>query len=123
MLQDKYKSAIELLKGAGTVGEISEDAGKVVIKGTMPYLMDAYQVWDAIKAVPTWQSEVIADIQPENTDFFGWYTVKPGDNLSKIAGAHFGDMNRYKEIFDLNGDVLSDPNRIQVGQKLRLPNK
>jgi nucleoid-associated protein YgaU len=47
--------------------------------------------------------------------------VKKGDTLWKIAKEHYGDGNLYPEIFKANQDVLSDPDKIQVGQKLRIP--
>lgn len=49
------------------------------------------------------------------------YTVKSGDTLSKIAKEHYGDANRYMEIFNANRDKLSDPNKIQPGQELVIP--
>ena len=50
-----------------------------------------------------------------------WYEVKKGDTLWKIAKEHYGDGNLYPEIFKANQDVLSDPDKIQVGQRLRIP--
>jgi nucleoid-associated protein YgaU len=50
-----------------------------------------------------------------------WYEVKKGDTLWKIAKEHYGDGSLYPEIFKANQDVLSDPDKIQVGQKLRIP--
>jgi nucleoid-associated protein YgaU len=50
-----------------------------------------------------------------------WYEVKKGDTLWKIAKEHYGDGNLYPEIFKANQDILSDPDKIQVGQKLRIP--
>lgn len=47
------------------------------------------------------------------------YTVKPGDSLTKIALAYTGDMSRYKEILAVN--TIADPNRIEVGQQIVLP--
>ncbi|MFF4324097.1 peptidoglycan DD-metalloendopeptidase family protein [Streptomyces sp. NPDC001568] len=47
------------------------------------------------------------------------YTVKAGDTLSAIALAELGNAGRYQEIARLNG--ITDPDRIGVGQKLRLP--
>jgi nucleoid-associated protein YgaU len=49
------------------------------------------------------------------------YTVKPGDTLSKIAKDHLGNANAYMEIFNLNRDQLSDPDKIKPGQVLKLP--
>jgi len=47
--------------------------------------------------------------------------VKPGDTLSKIAEQYYGDKSLYPQIFEANKDVLDDPNKIKVGQKLRIP--
>lgn len=50
------------------------------------------------------------------------YTVQKGDSLSGIAKRTLGDGNRWREIYDLNRDVIGpDPNRIGVGMTLRLP--
>jgi hypothetical protein len=46
------------------------------------------------------------------------YTVKPGDNLGKIALKLFGSANKAREIADLNG--IADPSKIKVGQVLNL---
>jgi murein DD-endopeptidase MepM/ murein hydrolase activator NlpD len=48
------------------------------------------------------------------------YTVKPGDTLMSIARAVLGDASRWREIFDLNTDRLSDPGLIYPGQVLRV---
>ena len=50
-----------------------------------------------------------------------WYEVQEGDRLSKIAKLVYGDAALYPRIFAANRDVLKDPNRIEVGQKLRIP--
>lgn len=50
------------------------------------------------------------------------YTIKSGDNLSDIAQAQLGDANRWKEIYDLNKDVIGDnPDLIHPGKTLKLP--
>ncbi|WP_043194645.1 LysM peptidoglycan-binding domain-containing protein [Streptomyces sp. NRRL F-2664] len=57
------------------------------------------------------------------------YTVREGENLSRIAVAQLGDADRYMEIFDLNrGEALpdgagtfTDPDLIYPGQQLTLP--
>jgi len=50
-----------------------------------------------------------------------FYTVKSGDTLSKIAKEHYGDANRYGEIFEANRPMLKDPDKIYPGQALRIP--
>jgi nucleoid-associated protein YgaU len=50
------------------------------------------------------------------------YTIKSGDNLSDIAQEQLGDANRWKEIYELNKDVIGDnPDLIHPGKKLKLP--
>jgi nucleoid-associated protein YgaU len=50
-----------------------------------------------------------------------FYTVKPGDTLSKIAKEHYGSSGKYMTIFEANTPMLKDPNRIYPGQVLRIP--
>ncbi|MGB8644421.1 MAG: LysM peptidoglycan-binding domain-containing protein [Anaerolineae bacterium] len=50
-----------------------------------------------------------------------FYTVKPGDSLSKIAEELWGNAMRWPELFEANRDQLQDPNMIRVGQKLHIP--
>ncbi len=47
------------------------------------------------------------------------YTVKSGDTLSEIAQHYFGDPMRYKDIAHYNN--ISDPDRIEIGQVIRIP--
>ena len=49
------------------------------------------------------------------------YTVRRGDTLSKIAERELGNANRWREIFELNRDVIDDPDKIFPGQVLVLP--
>jgi len=50
-----------------------------------------------------------------------FHTVVSGDNLSKIAKAHYGDANKYPLIFEANKPMLSHPDKIYPGQMLRIP--
>lgn len=49
------------------------------------------------------------------------YTVKSGDNLSKISKEMYGDANQYQKIFEANQPMLSSPDKIYAGQVLRIP--
>jgi nucleoid-associated protein YgaU len=51
----------------------------------------------------------------------GTYAVKPGDSLSAIAAAELGASERWTEIFALNRDVVTDPDVIHAGTRLKLP--
>jgi LysM repeat protein/phage tail protein X len=51
----------------------------------------------------------------------GYYTVQRGDTLSGIAQYFWGDANLWPAIHRANTDTIRDPNRIQVGWQLRIP--
>ena len=55
---------------------------------------------------------------PAESEF---YTVKSGDTLGKIAQEHYGAAAKYMAIFEANQPMLSSPDNIYPGQKLRLP--
>ena len=61
------------------------------------------------------------DAAPADSAYTQWYEVKKGDTLWKIAKEKYGDGSLYPELFKANQDTLSDPDKIQVGQKLRIP--
>jgi len=63
------------------------------------------------------ESEASADA----FDATQWHEVKKGETLWKIAEQYYGDGNLYPKIFEANRDTLKDPNRINIGQKLRIP--
>ena len=48
------------------------------------------------------------------------YMVAAGDTLSKIALKMYGDRKFWRKIYADNKDVLKNPNRIYVGQRLTL---
>ena len=47
--------------------------------------------------------------------------VVKGDTLSAIAKRHYGNANLYNKIFEANRPMLSHPDKIYVGQVLRVP--
>ncbi|OON38037.1 peptidoglycan-binding protein LysM [Izhakiella australiensis] len=49
------------------------------------------------------------------------YSVKSGDNLSKISKEVYGDANQYNKIFEANKPMLTSPDKIYPGQVLRIP--
>ncbi len=49
------------------------------------------------------------------------HVVVGGDTLSKIAKEYYGDAMKYPVIFEANKPMLDDPDKIYVGQVLRIP--
>jgi nucleoid-associated protein YgaU len=49
------------------------------------------------------------------------HEVVRGDTLSGIAKNYYGNASQYMRIFEANRDVLDDPDKIKVGQRLKIP--
>jgi nucleoid-associated protein YgaU len=105
---------------------------KLFIKGTAPSEDAKGKFWDQIKLVNPNADDITADISVDTSRAMGaaagggsqssqTYTVKSGDNLSKISKQFYGDANEYMRIFYANRDRLNDPDKIQVGQQLAIP--
>ncbi len=91
---------------------------KLVMKAEVPSKVVSNRVWDAIKKCdPTY-----SDFEIQMTVTGGEaqsYTIKSGDNLSKVSKLFYGDANKYQQIASANH--LSDPDKIQVGQQIQVP--
>ncbi len=123
-LQNDYQDVLDVAKNVGAKVESREENGKLIIKGTVDYGWDRDRMWDQIKAKhPNWQNEVMVMLTVTHETPYGLYTVKPGDTLSKLAKDIYGDMKLYPKIFEANKDQLKDPDKIKVGQVLKLPPK
>ncbi|HET7698829.1 MAG TPA: LysM peptidoglycan-binding domain-containing protein [Vicinamibacterales bacterium] len=130
-LRGKYDYAIQTAKKIGFQGAATQEGDKLRFKGTVRSEDEKNQIWNALKTIPDWKNDIVADItvvpqaQPVGTSGAGGnartYTVKSGDTLSKIAREHYGDANSYMKIFDANKDQLSDPDKIKPGQVLKIP--
>jgi len=70
---------------------------------------------------PPTQSPPTASTGSAENKYTQRHEVVSGDTLWKIAKKYYGDGSLYMEIFKANQDVLSDPDKIQVGQMLRIP--
>jgi nucleoid-associated protein YgaU len=125
-LRDLYAYAIQTAKGK-LHGNAEERDGKLYFKGTVATEAEKNAIWTAIKTIPTWQKDVVADIQVTGGPSAGTappaktYTVKAGDTLSAIAKEHLGSAGAYMKIFELNKDQLTDPDKIKPGQVLVIP--
>ena len=133
-MRDTYAHAIQTAKGKFH-GNAEEREGKLHFKGTVATEAEKNEIWTAIKTIPTWQKDVVADIKVTGGPAAGpgaptaaaapsagkTYTVKAGDTLGGIAKEHLGSAGAYMKIFELNKDQLTDPDKIKAGQVLHLP--
>jgi nucleoid-associated protein YgaU len=116
---------------------INMEGNKLFIRGEAPSDQVKNKIWDQIKLVDATYSDLIADIsvaqqqQQAPTMAAGAsvsgghgqrrYTVQSGDTLSKISKQFYGEPGQYMRIFEANRNVLQDPNKIQPGQELVIP--
>jgi nucleoid-associated protein YgaU len=127
-LRDKYANAIQAAKNFRMDGSAQEREGKLHFNGAVTSDAEKNAIWDAIKTVPDWRTDVIADIRvmpkpgvDAPVSSMKTYTVKAGDTLSKISREFLGNANEYMRIFEANKDQLQDPDKIQPGQVLKIP--
>jgi nucleoid-associated protein YgaU len=120
-LKQKYAPVIQTIQSFSEYGakvDAVDLAGEQIhIKGSVPSQVVANRVWDVIKQVDPSYSDLKHEIattggadQP--------YTVKAGDNLSKISKLFYGDANKYSKIAQANN--IPNPDLIKVGQQLNI---
>jgi len=121
-LKQKYAPVITTIQKFGTEGatvnDVSLDGEKLHLKATVPSQVIANRVWDAIKQV----DPQFADLHHEIVTSGGAeqpYTIKSGDNLSKISQYFYGSANHYQKIAQANG--IADANKINAGQQINIP--
>ncbi|QUJ76523.1 LysM peptidoglycan-binding domain-containing protein [Sulfitobacter albidus] len=49
------------------------------------------------------------------------YTVEPGDSLAYISLQFYGRPSDYTRIFEANRDILQSPDKLRIGQRLKIP--
>jgi hypothetical protein len=121
-LKQKYDPVISTIEGFAEFGaklEVVElDGEQLHLKGVVPSQVIANRVWDVIKQVdPTY-----SDLKHEIVTTGGGeqpYTIKSGDNLSKVSKLFYGTPNKYNQIASANG--IDNPDRIQAGQEISVP--
>ena len=126
-LRDKYNYAIQTAKGIKFDGAAEERDGKLHFTGYVNSEDEKNQIWNALKTIPEWRTDVVADIkvrqgaQATAKPAAQTYTVQSGDTLSAISKKFLGDANAYMDIFNMNKDQLTDPDKIKPGQVLKIP--
>ena len=133
-LKQKYQSALNAIKQQGIrLDHMHIQDGKLFLQGEAPSEQAKNEVWNQVKATDASYSDLTLDLRV-NPSMAGaqqtgaaaggglqTYTVQPGDTLSMIAKRVYGDAGQYMKIFNANKDKLSDPDKIQAGQQLVIP--
>ena len=101
---------IDFYNNSATISGLTKsDDDRVTIINALNSIDGVYSIDDRL--------EVAAPPAPT----FEVYVIKKGDSLSKIAKHYYGDAMKYKELFELNKDVLKDANTIFPGQEIKIP--
>jgi LysM repeat protein len=123
-LKSKYQPVIDYAKTRGVhLKNVHVENDKLLIRGDAPNQAVKNELWDKIKFIDPKYADLTADIGidaslPVPARI---HEVVAGDTLSKIAKKFYGDAAQYNKIFEANRDQLKDPDKIQVGQKLKVP--
>jgi nucleoid-associated protein YgaU len=124
-LKSKYQSVLKVVENQQIhMANLHMENGKLLMKGSAPSLEAANAVCDEIKRINPKMDDIIAEfpVDPDaKAAAIKTYTVKAGDTLSKISKQFYGNTNEYMKIFNANKDQLSDPDKIQPGQQLKIP--
>ena len=94
--------------------------GKVILGGSAPS-QEADEKAVLAAGNVTGVSDVQNDLQFPAASAAQYHDVVKGDTLSAISKKYYGDPNQYMKIFEANKPMLSHPDRIYPGQKLRIP--
>ena len=136
-LKQKYQPVLDVIQSEGAnLRNVNMDGNQLYIKATAKSEESKNRIWDAIKKVDPNFADLKHDIQvdqnqasvaqtggakPSGSMQQGGqkYTVKPGDNLSKISQQFYGDSKKFMTIAKANN--LEDPDKIKAGQELIIP--
>jgi nucleoid-associated protein YgaU len=134
-LKQKYQPVLNLMQQLQVqLQNINMEGTKLLIRGIAPSADAKNKVWDQVKLIDAGYSDLICDVNVAQTSATmtagasvgagqnqRHYTVKAGDTLSKISREFYGDPNQYTKIFNANRSILRDPNTINPGQELVIP--
>lgn len=128
-LKSKYQSVLRLIEQKGLrMHNLHVQDNKLFLKVSAGTEALKNDIWNQIKLVDPGYSDLTCEIlvdpalaPPSAAAGAKTYTVQAGDTLSKIAKEFYGNAGAYMKIFEANKDKLTDPNKIQVGQVLKIP--
>lgn len=123
-LKQKYNELIQAAQTAGVSNlQVREQGNVLYIDGDAPSDAVKKQLFDVYNKIdPDYRAgDLVMNLKVTGSQTSAAsqeYEVKSGDNLSKIA-KNYGVT--WKEIYEANKDVIKNPDLIQPGWKLKIP--
>ena len=121
-LQDKYRELVTAAQSTGVSNlQVREQDKVLYIDGVAPSEEIKQRLWDIYgKIDPDYRSaDLVMNVKViQATGGTKEYVVVSGDNLTKI-GKKFN--LKWKEIYEANKDKIKDPDHIEPGWKLKIP--
>jgi len=130
MAVNQQQAAAALQKaGVNVYGlQVEDMGGSVTLRGTVGNEADKQKAEQALRQAGDTEVANYLEVTPMADSASGaagggrTYTVRSGDTLRKIAQRFYGDEMKWHAIRDANRDQLPNPDNIQVGQQLTIPN-
>ena len=121
-LQDKYRELVAAAQTAGVSNfQVREQDRVLYIDGVAPSEEIKQKLWDIYgKIDPDYRSaDLVMNVKVvQGAGGIKEYVVVSGDNLTKI-GKKFNV--KWKDIYEANKDKVKDPDHIEPGWKLKIP--
>lgn len=125
-LRAKYQSLIDAATKSGVTNlQVREQGNVLYIDGNAPSEQVKKSLWDLYNKIdPDYRAgDLVLNVNvfgSEKASENREYVVVKGDSLSKI-GQKYGVA--WKDIYELNKDIIKDPDLIHPGWKLKIPGK
>ena len=120
-LQQKYQELINTAQSSGTANlQVREQNNVLYMDGEVTSEETKQKLWDIYNKIdPDYRSgDLVMNLQVAGGSAVTEYEVVKGDSLSKI-GQKFGIA--WKEIYEANRHLIKNPDLIQPGWKLKIP--
>ncbi|MEM1263594.1 MAG: peptidoglycan-binding protein LysM [Pseudomonadota bacterium] len=105
-------------------GECSSSAARekcILMAGNVQGVVDVYATKMTVTAAQAPAGADAAATPEPAEEKVEYYVIQSGDTLGKLAKEYYGNAMEYPRIFEANREVIEDPDKIFVGQKIRIP--
>jgi nucleoid-associated protein YgaU len=111
-----YQKGFVTLRGISHSWEAVEKA--ILMAGNVKGVGRAISEIQVVEAADSAPSELSPAGEGAQVDY---YLIAKGDTLSALAKRFYGDGSLYMKLFEANREVIKHPDKIFVGQKIRVP--